>query len=548
MIGNTHGGPVRHGQHGMDAIDDLDEPLPSVFLRLQAGLGWRDRPWLVAGKGPSFAQVAGLPLDGWRVLTLNDAVREVPRADLAHFIDLEALERCSGVLDRARCVVMPWYPHSGHRPGRWHLGELSRQHPVLARLRAQGRLLWYDLASAPRRHGPGPVVTATFFSAEAALDLLATAGIRTVRTAGVDGGSGYAEAFADLRNVSRLANGQRDFDRQFESFARVIRRTGVDVAPWGVEAPMRVFIAATARELLPARVLAHSIRCHASASSVITPLCELDLPVPQPRDARHRARTPFSFQRFLVPQACGHQGRALYLDSDMLVFRDILPLWRQPFSDAPVLTVQAGPGDPRPAQTSVMLMDCSRLGWTAQDVVDGLDAGRYDYEALMRDFAVAPVRAALDPAWNALDRYLPGRTALLHYTDMASQPWVCATHPLGRLWVRALRRAVAEGAITRAFVEDCVARGDVRPSLLHQLDAGLDDGLLLPAPARAADAAFVPPYRSLAGAGVDAWDLPLRRLQAAARAGYEGTWVHGMAHRLRRRLGGGVAGPGPYGG
>ncbi len=528
-------------------MNDLDDGLPCVFLRLQAGLGWRDRPWLIVGKGPSFAQFEDVPLADWRVLTLNDAVRAVPRADLAHFIDLDALERCSGVLERARCIVMPWYPHSGHRPGRLHLGELSRQHPVLARLRAQGRLLWYDLSSGPQRHGSWPVVTATFFSAEAALDLLATAGARRVRTVGVDGGADYAEAFADLRGVSRLSNGQRGFDRQFESFARVIRRTGVDVAPWGVEAPMRVFIAASPRELLPAQVLAHSIRCHASASTLITPLCDLDIPIPQPQDECHQARTPFSFQRFLIPQACGHQGRALYLDPDMLVFRDILPLWRQPFGDAQVLMVQAAPGDPRPAQTSVMLMDCERLPWTVQEVIDGLDAGRYDYEGLMRDFAVARVRACIEPGWNSLDRHIPGRTALLHYTDMTAQPWVSSTHPLGRLWVRALRQAVAEGAITRAFVGECVARGDVRPSLLHQLDAGLDDGLLLPASVRAADAAFVPPYRSLPGQDTAAWSLPLRRLQAAARAGYEGTWVHGMEHRLRRRLGGGVAGPGPRG-
>lgn len=524
-------------------MSDPDAELPSVFLRLRGGLGWRDRPWLIAGKGPSFTQIAAVPADDWRILTLNDAVRAVPRADLAHFIDLDALERCSGALERARCVVMPWFPHSGNRPGPLHLGVLSKQHPLLARLRAQGRLLWYDLSSSPQRHGPGPVVTATFFSAEAALDLLAAAGVRTVRTVGVDGGCEYGEAFADLRGVSRLSNGQRRFDRQFESFARVIRRTGVDVAPWGMEAPMRVFIAASPRELLPAHVLAHSIRCHASASTVITPLCDLDIPIPQPRDERNQARTPFSFQRFLIPQACGHQGRALYLDSDMLVFRDILPLWRQPFGQAQALTVRAEASARRPAQTSVMLMDCSRLDWTVRDVVDALDEGRFGYEDLLRDFALASVRACIEPEWNSLERYVPGRTALLHYTDMTMQPWVSWANPLGRLWVKALRQAIAEGAITRGFVDACVARGDVRPSLLRQLDSGLDDGLLLPASARAADAAFEPPYRALPGQGGGAWTMPLRRLRAVARAGYEGTWVHDVEHRMRRRLGRGGAGP-----
>lgn len=523
-------------------MSDLeDDDLPSAFVRMQSGLGWLERPWLVAGKGPSFPQVASVHPGDWHLLTLNDALREVPRADLAHFIDLEALERCSGVLDRARCAVMPWYPHLGHRPGPLHLGQLSRRHPVLARLRAQGRLLWYDLAGAPRRHGPHPVVTATFFSAEAAVDLLATAGVRTLRTAGVDGGTGYDEAFADLRAVSRLANGQRSFDRQFESFPGIIRRTGVDLAPLGVEAPMRIFIAASARELLPARVLAHSIRRHASASTAIMPLCELDIPLPSPRDPRHGARTPFSFQRFLIPQACGHRGRALYLDPDMLVFRDILALWRRPFGDAQVLTVRAAEGEKRPAQSSVMLMDCSRLHWTVRDAVRALDEGRLDYRALVDDFALARVRAGIEPEWNSLERFIPGRTALLHYTDMTAQPWVSWAHPLGRLWVRALREAVDEGGISRAFVRECVARGDVRPSLLHQLDAGVDDGLLMPASARAADRAFRAPYRDLPGLGTPAgraWTLPLRRLRAAARAGYESSWMHGVAQRLRRRLGG----------
>ncbi len=224
----------------------------------------------------------------------------------------------------------------------------------------------------------------------------------------------------------------------------------------------------------------------------------------------------------------------------MLVFRDILALWRQPFGDAQVLTVRADADAHRPAQSSVMLMDCSRLDWTVRDVVEALDQGRFDYDALLRDFAIARVRACLEPEWNALERHVPGRTALLHYTDMTLQPWVSWSNPLGRWWVAALRRALAEGAISRAFVDDCVARGDVRPSLLHQLDAGLDDGLRLPASARAADASFEAPYRALPGQG--AWALPLRRLRAAARAGYEGTWVHGVEHRLRRRLGAGVPG------
>ena len=133
-------------------------------------------PWLILGKGPSFSQRDLYDLSGYRLLSLNHVVRELPVA-LAHMIDLDVADACAEALgENAEFLVMPWYPHVRNRAGSESLAELVPKFPGLRRLEAEGRLLWYDLSTSPVRHGPGPVVQATYFSAEAALSLLAGRG------------------------------------------------------------------------------------------------------------------------------------------------------------------------------------------------------------------------------------------------------------------------------------------------------------------------------------------------------------------------------------
>lgn len=133
-----------------------------------------------------------------------------------------------------------------------------------------------------------------------------------------------------------------------------------------------------------------------------------------------------------------------------------------------------------------------------------------------------------------MERHVPGRTALLHYTDMHRQPWVSWGNPLGYLWVASLREAVAAGAITRDELTRQVTAGHVRPSLLAQLDRGLDDGMLLPAADRRRDAGFhapFPPFRSTRMS----WGLHrLLWMRALLRGRLEGAWLRHLRHRVRQ--------------
>lgn len=510
--------------------------LPNIFELLYSSDQWINRDWLILGKGPSFSLFRNDYSNVFHILTLNDSIREVKEATIAHFIDFDAFKRSSESLQHAQFVVLPWFPHFNHKAGTQSLAELWLSDPALAQLATERRLYWYDLNTSAVRHGSYPVLSASFFSAEAALDLLATAGVRRVRSLGLDGGNSYSAEFSDLSNVSLLSNGRKNFDRQFSSFAQVIARTGVDYAPLDMDAPVRIHVASTASEALPVKVLEYSIKQHASASVTVTPLCDVGISIPKPQAPKNQPRTPFSFQRFLIPQVCGHEGRSIYLDSDMLVFKDVVDLWRSPFGEANVLAAYSDSASGRKPQFSVMLMDCSQLKWNIQDIVDRLNSGALSYEQLMYDFSLARTSAVIEPEWNSLEIFKPGQTALLHYTDMNTQPWVSHLNPLGYLWVHALRQAIQDGAISRSFVEEEVQKGHVRPSLLYQLDQGVDDAILLPSAALALDTAFTPPYRSLVSHRASPWKNHLLWLRASIRSKYQKTALYKLERRIIRRL------------
>lgn len=238
-------------------------------------------------------------------------------------------------------------------------------------------------------------------------------------------------------------------------------------APDGAVA--RVYIGTDPTQEIASLLLQDSMRRHSSMPVVFDEMQALQLPFP--REAKNQPRTNFSFNRFAIPGLAGHHGRALYVDSDMLVFKDVREVFEIPFDGATVLHAPSSTPS-RQRQFSVMMLDCGRLGWNATDIVNGLDEGRYDYQQLFWDFCIEPqdaVQPRLPVEWNSLDAYVPGRTALVHYTHMDTQPWVHARHPHGDVWVQALADGLEAGVVPAALLDDHVRRGWARPSLARQV-------------------------------------------------------------------------------
>ena len=164
-----------------------------------------------------------------------------------------------------------------------------------------------------------------------------------------------------------------------------------------------------------------------------------------------------------------------------------------------------------------MLMDCAQLEWNIKDIVAKLDAGSLTYEGLMYNFELANSKAMIEPNWNSLEKYDKLETSLLHYTDMQTQPWVSVASPLAYLWVKSLREAIDSGFISFSLVQEEVAKGHVRPSLIYQIENNIDDPILLPKFAKALDKSFKAPYRSIQLRHGSPWKNTLFRLKARIR-------------------------------
>lgn len=273
--------------------------------------------------------------------------------------------------------------------------------------------------------------------------------------------------------------------------------------------PVRVFVASTVAEWLPTRVLEFSIQETSALPVQLHRIASFERDIPMPSELRNRPRTPFSFQRFLIPELCGYQGRAIYLDADMQLFTDIGELWSAPMGRHDLLTVREGT-EGRKGQFSMMLLDCERLQWRIASIVQGLDEGQYTYEHLMYEMCVAgSVGRTLDPGWNSLERYEPGQTRLVHYTDMDTQPWVSLNNPLSHLWVGCLRRAIDAGFIADEELAREITAGHVRPSLMEEMKhPGARKGEL-----RLLDRGFVAPYKSISSGKASPW-ISLRSMLA----------------------------------
>lgn len=281
--------------------------------------------------------------------------------------------------------------------------------------------------------------------------------------------------------------------------------------------PIRVFIASTPAEWLPARALEFSIRETTQAAVEVAQLHTFNLPIRTPAELKNRPRTPFSFQRFLIPELCGQHGQAIYLDADMQVFRDIVELWSFPMQGCDLQTVAEG-GKGRRGQFSVMLLDCAALGWDIDAIVASLDRGELNYEQLMYEMRVARrVGRDIPPEWNSLEHYEAGRTALVHYTDMNTQPWVSRANPLESVWVNCLMRAIKAGFISMEELRREARAGHIRPSLIVQLERGTASSRELGREAGQLDSGYAAPYKTIKSGSASPWTSPGAFVKAALR-------------------------------
>lgn len=190
-----------------------------------------------------------------------------------------------------------------------------------------------------------------------------------------------------------------------------------------MDEPIRIFVGSDIYNIKAETALKWSILKHAS--------CPIDFCIMSRfnNDSTWRGwshtdkwATCFSCFRWAIPAACGFQGRAIYLDSDMIVLSDIKNLFDQDCSKGVATTPKR--------ESSVMVMDCAKFAGMPEFQLDTLKnnaAKTNDYYKLLRSRDMV---GYIDQQWNCLDGdgYSKEKTNLVHYTELPTQPWHPAPH------------------------------------------------------------------------------------------------------------------------
>jgi hypothetical protein len=251
---------------------------------------------------------------------------------------------------------------------------------------------------------------------------------------------------------------------------------------------MKIFVGAQPSHDILLKVLTHSIKKHCSERVSVKPLYGAKRAGHRmPNDEWNSPGTSFSFFRFLIPEETSYRGKALYLDSDMIVFSDIKKLFDIDMENHDVMVAEHF-GET--GHSSVMMINCATCKWDIDNILDDLDSCKYYYPQLMRLSPVVNDISFFSKEWNCLDSY-DENTNLLHYTKMPSQPWLTCNNPMGKYWFREFSDTMDSGAISGSDLKHAVENRYIRPSIIDQIRIGEEDSTKLPEGVRKKDTDFM---------------------------------------------------------
>lgn len=245
------------------------------------------------------------------------------------------------------------------------------------------------------------------------------------------------------------------------------------------QTPVRIFIGSGEASRLERKTLIYSLKKHSrrpldiavfnGTHNTIEREGKSPVVAPMSLDVKYRNLTEFTHYRWLIPQLCGHQGRALWLDSDIIALCDIGELFDLPMENHALLARPAGEHGSGRWGLSVVLFDCARCRFDLDTIFSEIDRGLYtedDFLWLAPAFRKHhPIDVGvLEERWNMFDRH-DATTKLIHYTHLMMQPWKFPRHPYGELWFDYFREAQAAGAVTEKDIQLSILRAYVRPDI-----------------------------------------------------------------------------------
>lgn len=228
---------------------------------------------------------------------------------------------------------------------------------------------------------------------------------------------------------------------------------------------IRVFIGTEPAQWLPTEVLKHSILRRSKELFEFVELKNI------PLNLHIKMYTGFSFYRFSIPEACNFEGRAIYLDADIMVLCDLKELNEMEMNNHGVL---ARPHEKNKGFfTSVMLMQCDKLKhWKIHHWVNLINAGIAAYDLTLAAMPSSLSHKDFGPfetKWNDLDHW-DEQTKIIHYTHVPSQPWKVPGHPFAFIFLREMKSALESKVITPDDVLREIAAGHIYPTILQDAE------------------------------------------------------------------------------
>lgn len=246
---------------------------------------------------------------------------------------------------------------------------------------------------------------------------------------------------------------------------------------------IKVFIGSGEASLLERKVAIYSLKKHTQRKLDIYVLngthnaIELNdqepFLAPLSLKLKYQNITEFSLYRFLIPQICNYQGKAIWIDSDTVCLADIAELFDTPLNGCDFLAKAEAYNTTSQNLwgLSVMLIDCEQTRFDLETYFDEIAQGLYtytDFSCMGSAFlAHHPFKIGqLDLQWNVFD-YFDEQTKLIHYTNLNTQPWKYPDHPYGELWFTYFAEARKAGYITEQDIELSLLRSYVRRDILQ---------------------------------------------------------------------------------
>lgn len=231
---------------------------------------------------------------------------------------------------------------------------------------------------------------------------------------------------------------------------------------------IRIFIGEEPNQWLATEVLRWSILRHTKAPVEIKQLQYIPFNLNLPASAGT------AFYRFYIPEACGFEGRAIYLESDTLILSDIEELFQLDMQEKGALATSLRDSSSNSGKhTNVMLLDCANLkNWNLKFWSSMIAVQQDLYHKTMwamngglneNDFGDLPAY------WNDFD-HVDNTTKILHFANFQTYPWKKPGHPYGAFFLRELKSGIESGQIPQDLVEKEIKRGSVYSTLLDDMN------------------------------------------------------------------------------